>query len=184
MKFSSLVLGRCSLLFLCLGFMDLGVRGQDATGKTFTVSEYQFTRPDFWRTLRPRSSMRKAQLSVPGKKGGEAGEVVFFHFGPGNAGGTKANVDRWLRQFQEPVAELNSKTETGQVGGTKVSFVQAEGTFLSGPPVGRKIPKPGYALLGAIIEAEKGFVFVKFTGPKSVVLAAEGDFKTMVTSAK
>ena len=128
--------------------------------------------------------MRKAQLSVPGKKGEDAGEVVFFHFGAGNAGGTKANIDRWYRQFQEPVAQLKTRTEESQLREVKVSFVHAEGTFMSGPPVGRKIPKAGYALLGAIIEAKKGFIFVKMTGPKSVIEAAEGDFKTMVTSAK
>ena len=35
--------------------------------------------------------MRKAQFAVKGKDGKTA-EVVFFHFGPGAAGGVKANV--------------------------------------------------------------------------------------------
>ncbi|MCS1407398.1 MAG: hypothetical protein M2R45_00556 [Verrucomicrobia subdivision 3 bacterium] len=152
--------------------------------KTFKVSEFTFVRPDAWGWVQPRSLMRKAQLSVPGKEGGEKGEVVFFHFGPGNAGGTQANIDRWFRQFQEPKAQLNARTETSKVGDTPISFVHAEGTYLSGPPVGRKIPKRNFALLGAIVEAEQGFVFIKFTGPKAVVSAAESDFKTMVASAK
>jgi hypothetical protein len=157
---------------------------QDAAKKEFAVSELGFSKPDSWKAVQPRSSMRKAQLSVPGKNGGDAGEVVFFHFGPGNAGGTKANIDRWFRQFQEPTAQLKTRTEKSQVGDFSVSFVHAEGTYMSGPPVGKKIPKPDYALLGAIIEAKKGYIFVKFTGPKLVVESAEGDFKTMVTSAK
>ena len=160
------------------------VNGQDAKGKTFSVSEYRFTQPDSWSAVKPRSSMRKAQFSVAGQDAGDPGEVVFFHFGPGNAGGTKANIDRWLRQFQEPIAQLNTRTETAKLGNTAVSFVHAEGTFMSGPPVGRKVPKAGYGLLGAIIEAKQGYVFVKFTGPKAIVTAAESDFKTMVLSAK
>lgn len=176
----------CVGLALALaGVVNLSsVQGQEAKEKAFTVSEYRFSKPDSWLSVKPRSSMRKAQLSVPGQDGAEAGEVVFFHFGPGNAGGTKANIDRWLRQFQEPVAQLNTRTETAKVGNTAVSFVHAEGTFMSGPPVGRKVPKAGYGLLAAIIEAKQGYVFIKFTGPKAVVTGAESDFKTMVLSAK
>ncbi len=157
---------------------------QGAGKKAFKVSEFTFTRPDFWSRTTPRSSMRKAQLSVPGKSGGEKGEVVFFHFGPGNAGGTQGNVNRWLGQFEEPKEQLPHKITKSKIGKTPVTFVRAEGTYLSGPPARRKIPKRNFALLGAIVEAEQGFVFIKFTGPKAVVLAAESDFKTMITSAK
>ncbi len=121
---------------------------------------------------------------MPGLDGGDAGEVVFFHFGPGNAGGTEANISRWHRQFQESPAQLKTRLEEAKVGNFDVSFVHAEGTFMSGPPVGRKVAKAGYGLLGAIIEAPKGFVFIKFTGPVGLVKAAEADFKTMVTAAK
>ena len=160
------------------------VVAQEGGPRKFTVSELEFSRPDSWRSIRPTSSMRKAQLSVPGLKGGEAGEVVFFYFGPGNAGGTEANINRWYRQFQEPASQLKTRVETAKVGAIDVSFVHAEGTFMSGPPVGRKVAKSGYGLLGAIVEAPKGFVFIKFTGPGDLVKAAEADFKTMVTAAK
>lgn len=174
-----------SILF-SLGFLaaPTSVLGQEAGPKKFSVSELEFSRPDSWQTIRPRSSMRKAQLKVPGLEGGDAGEVVFFYFGPGNAGGTEANIDRWYRQFQEPAAKLNTRVEKAKVGDIAVSFVHAEGTFMSGPPVGRKVAKSGYGLLGAIIEAPKGFVFIKFTAPLALVKAAEADFKTMVTAAK
>jgi len=166
-----------------VGAIEKGT-AQEGGKKEFQVSQFTFARPDTWRWVQPRSSMRKAQLSVPGRGDQEKGEVVFFHFGPGNAGGTQANIDRWFRQFQEPEDRLNARTETSKVGNTPISFVHAEGTYLSGPPAGRKVPKRNFALLGAIVEAEKGYVFIKFTGPKAVVSAAESDFKTMVTSAK
>ncbi len=177
----------CVLVALTLGGMlalPERVSAQASDAAPFTVSELKFERPGSWQTVRPRSSMRKAQFSVPNAKGGEAAEVVFFHFGRGNAGGTQANIDRWFRQFQEPKAQLNARTEEAKAGGIPVTFVHAEGTFMSGPPVGRKVPKAGFALLGAIVEAEQGFIFVKMTGPKAVIAGAEADFKTMVTSAK
>jgi hypothetical protein len=42
---------------------------------------------------------------------------------------------------------------------------------------------PNYALVGAIIEAGEGDVFVKMTGPKALAKSATADFKKMVESA-
>ncbi len=158
--------------------------GQEADDRSFAVSGLAFEYPETWVKETPQSRMRQAQLKVPGQEGAEAGEVVFFFFGPGNAGGTEANVTRWYRQFREPVEQLNTKKEAFKLkDGTKVTYVRAEGTFLSGPPLGAKQPKPGYVLLGAIIEDQAGYVFVKFTGPGKVVSAAAKDFRGMVASA-
>lgn len=75
--------------------------------------------------------MRKAELRVrDAAKKGKA-EVVFFQFGPGGAGGTQANVDRWFGQFQEPRDKIHSKVEEVTVRGHKVTYVQAEGTYQS-----------------------------------------------------
>lgn len=156
---------------------------QDAP-KTFPVSELTFARPEAWTWVRlGPNPMRKAQLAIPGKDGGEPAEVVFFHFGPGNAGGVQANVDRWFRQFQGSKEEIQAKQETVEIGGTKVTYVRAEGTYLSGMPGGPQTPRPGFALRGAIIEAAQGAVFVKLTGPKALVEGGDADFRKMVEGA-
>ncbi len=41
---------------------------------------------------------------------------------------------------------------------------------------------PNYALLGAIFDANGGDIFVKMTGPKTIVKAAAADFKKMIES--
>jgi len=110
-------------------------------------------------------------------------DVVFYHFGPGGAGGTQANVDRWLGQFAEPRDKINAKVEDTTVGKHKVSYVSAEGTYKSGMPGGPQTPMPNYALMGAIIESGEGSVFVKMTGPKELTRSATADFKKMVESA-
>ena len=143
------------------------------------VAGYSFKAPADWKSSPPSSNMRKAQFSVPGKDG-KAGEVVFFYFGGGNAGGVKANVDRWMKQFDDPQGQ-SVKTET--VGGTKVTFAQAHGTFLSGRPFGPKTPKAGYAMLAAIVEGKQGAIFVKMTGPKETVDAHSAKLKKMVTDS-
>jgi hypothetical protein len=138
-----------------------------ASAEKFSVAGYAFSSPAGWKASSPSSSMRKAQFLAPGKSG-QSAEVVFFYFGAGGAGGVKANIDRWMGQFQK--AE-NKKVEGKTVGDTKVTYARATGTFMSGRPFGPKTPKEGYALLGAIIEGKEGAIFVKMTGPEAAVKA-------------
>jgi hypothetical protein len=122
--------------------------------------------------------MRKAQLNVV-VGGAEPAEVTFFHFGQGQGGGVQANVDRWFGQFQN--ATTGQSVET--FGKTKVTFVKAAGTFLSGMPGGPTSPKEAYELRGAILESASGDVFVKMTGPAATVQSAEAAFRNMVATA-
>jgi hypothetical protein len=149
---------------------------------TFKVGETSFTRPAKWEWVPVASSMRKAQLKISDDNTKTNAEVVFFQFGPGPMGGVKANVDRWLGQFVEPRDKTNTKTGEVTVGKTKVTYVQAEGTYKSGMPGGSLTSLPDYALAGAIIEAADGNIFVKLTGTKALVRASAKDFKAMVES--
>ena len=147
---------------------------------TFKVSEFTFKRPADWGWVETTTAMRKAQLKVTDAKSKESAEVVFFYFGPGGGGGTKANVDRWLGQFQDA---SEPKSEEVTLGKTRVTYVQTEGTYLSGQPGGAKTPLPNHALLGAIVEGEAGSVFIKLTGPKALAKSVQADFKKLVEGA-
>jgi hypothetical protein len=149
--------------------------------ETFTVSEFTFTAPDGWKKLPASSSMRAAELKAG--EGKDAADVVFFYFGPGGAGGVKANVDRWLSQFKEPRDAANTKTEETTIGKTKVTYVTAEGTYLSGMPGGAKTEMPDALLLGAIVEAAQGSVFVRLTGPAAQAKGQAGAFRAMIEKA-
>jgi hypothetical protein len=128
--------------------------------------------------------MRKAQLKVSGADKNKPAEVVFYYFGESGAGGTQANVDRWLGQFQEPKDKLKSKVEETTVGKHKITFVQAEGTYMSGMPGGHPaIAQPNSMLLGAILESSQGNVFIKMTGPDQLVKTTQATFKKMARSA-
>ncbi len=177
--------------WLCLGGMLVAAgagtgsvaQAADAPAN-FKVSELGFVRPAAWEWVaNPPGGMRKAQLKVPNSSG-EAGEVVFFHFGPNNGGGTQANVDRWYRQFQGTREQIKARTEDGKAGDLKVTYVFAEGTYMSGMPGGPQTPKEGFALAGAIIEDAAGAVFVKFTGPKALVEGSKDEFRKLVSGAK
>lgn len=162
------------LFFVCFSGLLLA-----ADPVEFSVGRFGFERPAGWQWIVPSSTMRKAQLNVPGVSGDPA-EVTFFHFGKGQGGGVKANVDRWFGQFQNSEVSQNEET----IGQVRVVFVTARGTFLSGMPGGQLTPKQGYGLRGAILEdGVEGDVFVKMTGPAELLDAATPVFDAMVKAA-
>lgn len=147
--------------------------------ETFTVDRFTFAVPEGWKKVPPPSPMRKAQLEVG--EGTLKAEVAFFHFG-GGSGTTADNISRWFSQFSG--GEADRKTENIEVNGVKIAFVETAGTFSSGMPGGPTTPLPDYALRGAILQnMESGDVYVKMTGPETVVKAATATFREMVTNA-
>lgn len=148
----------------------------------FKVSTVTFSRPAGWESL-PAAGMRAAELRLVDAKTKDEAEMAFFHFGPANGGGTEANVKRWFGLFVEKDAALKQKVDTLKAGKTAVTYVQAEGTYMKGPPLGDKTPMRGWILLGAIVEAEGGHIFIRMTGPSALVTARTPEFKKMVEGA-
>jgi hypothetical protein len=125
--------------------------------------------------------MRVATYAVPGAKGAEAGECTVFFFGPGQGGGVDENVARWAKQFEgSPAPKRSPRT----VSGMAVILAEVEGTYLNpgGGMMTSQGKKPGYRLLGAIVEAPQGRVFFKMTGPAATVAAARAAFDGLVAS--
>ena len=166
--------------FVFLAFLAIAVTSAYAIEPSeFAVGGFAFGRPAGWKWVVPSSSMRKAQLEVPGSEG-VAADVTFFHFGAGQGGGVQANVDRWFAQF----GNSNTSQSEEKVSTNRVVHVQARGTFQSGMPGGPTTPLENYALRGAIlVDPEKGDVFVKMTGPAAVVESAAPAFDEMVRAA-
>ena len=169
-------------LFACLLVVN-GLSFAAEAPANFSVGEFTFARPASWGWVPATSPMRKAELKVESKDKKEKAEVVFFHFGESDGGGVKANVDRWLGQFKEPREQLKAKVDTAKMNDRTVTFVQAQGTYMSGMPMGPKTPQPNSMLLGAILESAKGNVFVRMTGPAGLVKEAQADFKKLIESA-
>ena len=174
---------RLALSLLCALFSIVCAASVRADAPaTFKVGSFTFTRPATWEWVEVTSAMRKAQLRVTDAGSKASAEAIFYYFGQGDGGGTKANVDRWLGQFQEPRDKINAKVEEVTVGKTKITYVQAEGTYSSGMPGGPTTPMADYALLGAILESDQGNVFVRMTGPKALVKSSVADFKKLIES--
>jgi len=119
--------------------------------------------------------------TVPGAKGSETGECAVFYFGKGQGGGVEENLARWAKQFEQPAF---GKTTTRTVGGLRVHVTDIAGTYLEsgGPMMEPREKKPNYRLLGAIVEAPEGLVFIKCTGPAATIGQAEQDFDRLIQS--
>lgn len=116
--------------------------------------------------------MRAAQLSIPGKP--ENADLVVFYFGGGSTGGVKANVERWIGQFQKEGLELNMYQ--GKRAGGSYILVDTKGTWNKpdGPPFAqKKIATPNSRVLNVIVINENGdqqeYFFVKLSGHQDVV---------------
>ncbi len=139
----------------------------------------QWTAPTAWKS-QPQRPMRAATYAVPAAAGDkEDGECAVFYFGPGQGGGVEANLQRWVAQF-----ETTAKPQTAKktMNGLPVTTIDLPGTYLAsaGPMSPTKTSKPGYRLLGAIVEGPQGGVFFKFTGPAKTVAAGQAAFDKML----
>jgi hypothetical protein len=162
----------------------LAASPQPASG---TAGGLKWSVPAKW-TAGEAKEMRVATYQVPAAKGdAESGEVAVFYFGQGQGGGVNANVVRWVDQFRRadgsPAAK-DAKIKTQMINLLPVTTVDLKGTYVGGGPMGSGAPKPGYRLLGAIIEGPQGPVFFKFTGPEKTVGSAEKSFRALLGSVK
>jgi hypothetical protein len=152
-----------------------------------TAGGLKWTAPASWKA-QPQRPMRAATYTVPRSSGdAEDGECAVFYFGVGQGGGVDANVKRWIGQFKAPgggPADKLAKTSKGTVGGLPVTRIDVKGTYKTagGPMMQASGSKPGYRLLGAIVEGPQGAVFFKFTAPARTAAAQQAAFEALLKS--
>jgi hypothetical protein len=161
--------------------------GIEAPAPPAASAEMEWTLPAGWEEVTPSSPMRRAQYRVPGKAGD--GECAVFYFGPGQGGDPMSNAKRWAGQFKRPdgsPALGDMKTTEMTAGKRSVLLVQVSGTYDGGMTMtsAPSTPKPGYALLGAIVEGPDANWFFKLTGPEATVREQHDAFLGLLKSLK
>ena len=81
---------------LLVAFFSLTALSLTAHAGEFKVAGTTFTAPKEFTSVKPKSAMRKAQFTVA--KLAAQGEIVFFYFGPGGAGGAGRSGSDWDRR--------------------------------------------------------------------------------------
>jgi hypothetical protein len=152
-----------------------------------TAGGLKWTAPKGWKA-QPERPMRVATYTVPKAAGdSEDGECAVFYFGAGQGGGVDANIKRWIGQFAAPgggPADKLAKTSKATVNGLPATRIDLSGTYKtsSGPMMAAGPSKPGFRLLGAIVEGPQGAVFFKFTGPAKTVTSQQPVFEALLKS--
>ena len=144
---------------------DTGTTEVKAGGLTLNV-------PASWKHEEPLSRLRLTQFRIPAADGDkEDGELAVFSFGAG--GGVKANIERWIGQFQPDGRTV--KIVTGKATQGQYVLVDVAGVYNKpvGPPIaGKTEPTPGSRVLAVILTVpEKDNFFLKLTGPDKTVAA-------------
>jgi hypothetical protein len=143
-----------------------------------TAGGVKWNAPASWKPQAARQ-MRVVTYDVPAAPGSETGECGVFYFGKGQGGGVDENFERWTKQF-EGAAPAKKAEKT--VHGLRVHTIDVSGTYLAsgGPMMQSQGKKPGYRLLGAIVEAPDGLVFFKCIGPSATIGKAQADFDALL----
>ncbi len=146
--------------------------------------------PKAWKKGTPKSTLRLAEFAIsPAEGDTEPVELTIFSFA-GGGGGVKANVERWINQFQPQGRKLSIVTAEGHQG--LYILVDLKGTYNmpDGPPIQQKTkPLPNGRMLGVILgilsdeeagageqkQAQKKLTmyFLKMAGPEKTVTANE-----------
>ena len=153
------------------------------------VASLKFTAPAGWVTLKPSSSMRVAEFTLPKAAGdAEDASLVLYFFG-GQGGSAQANIDRWIAQMQQPdgkSSESIAKRETLKVGTLSISLVDVSGTYIAemSPGSTDHFNKPGFRLKAGVIDTPGGPYFVKLTGPAKTVEKWTASFTAFLKSLR
>lgn len=132
---------------------------------------------------RPTSSMRAAEYAV---RDAPDAELTVFHFGRGEGGSVDENLDRWIGQIQQPDGRSSrevAEVERTAVAGLPLTTVDVSGAYAGMAGMGGGgAARPGWRLLGAIVEGPDGLVFFKLTGPADALESAAPAFRALVES--
>jgi hypothetical protein len=145
----------------------------------------KWTAPAGWKNEGSRP-MRAATYTVAPVSGDtEGGECGVYFFGAGQGGTVEANLDRWKAQ----ITGANGKPADAQIQkrtihGLNVTVIDASGAYsgMGGPMAQPQAAKPGYRLLGAIVEGPGGNIFIKFAGPARTIAGNKPKFEAMLNS--
>ncbi len=161
--------------------------GADEPKQTIDARGLTFDAPKSWKSSRPTSAVRLAQLTVdPGEGDDYPAEMVVTTFG-GAAGSVEANLKRWQMMFKDEDGNP-PKIESKTVKGKNVEVVRAEthGEYHPAQFPGRPAEpvRKKARLLGAIVTGDDATYYIRMVGPDKTMKKLTPDFDEMLKSIK
>jgi hypothetical protein len=172
------------LVFVLL--LGLGIPALASGEDRSQAAGLQFTAPEDWKRVPTASPLAAAQFRIPHARGDDDdGEAVLFQFEDEKGGKLSDAVERWYSQFTQPdgrPAKDTAVVTNRTVNGLSVKVVSLAGTYR--PTMGAMAhpPRPGYRLLGAVVEGRGGPWYWRAVGPAATMDKARGDFDALIGS--
>ncbi len=130
-------------------------------------SDFQSPRPTGWTWTPPSSNLRIANYTLQGDDENESVELVIKQFTEEKGGELNANIERWKNHFRSdrggPVRPIISKTI---VAGLPTTIIEIKGEYMG---MGASWHRYNYTMLIALIEYEKGDLFLRLLGPTQTI---------------
>lgn len=137
--------------------------------------------PADWKEKPPSNRLRVAEFDIPLAEGDSFVEFYIAAFG-GGGGGVKANVDRWIGQFQADGREVKVYKGNSEQG--PYVLVDIKGTFNRsiGPPIQMKtMPVEEARMLALIVTVpDEGNYFLKLSGGQKTLDGLHDDIRTSI----
>ena len=163
---------------------------QGSASRKLVVDRLEFVLPSAWVVEQPTSTMRKAQLRLPGDGDSDA-ELVIYNFGttPEAGGSVEANFDRWCGQFVQADGRDSTEVATrreSQISGMAVHTIDISGRYVAAVRPGNPEmhDKPDHRMLGSVIISPAGKYFLKLLGPSSTVEKHAARYEEFLRSLK
>lgn len=143
------------------------------TGGTVNLQVLEGELPEGWTARPPTSQMRLAEILIPAAAGdAEDGMIAVF---PEIGGGLQANIDRWYKQITQPdgraTKDLAKVEFLTAESGLDITLVDVSGTYDASTMMAKAEPQANWRLLGAIVKAPTGLIFLKGAGPEKTMAA-------------
>jgi hypothetical protein len=163
---------------------------QESASRRLAVDRLEFVVPSTWVVEQPTSSVRKAQLRLPGGGDGDA-ELVIYNFGttPEAGGSVEANFVRWCGQFVQADGRDSMEVAVrreAEISGMAVHTIDIGGRYVAPirPGSPEKHDKPEHRLLGSVIISPEGKYFLKLLGPSATVEKHAARYEEFLRSLK
>jgi len=158
-------------------------------GVVVSLDGVKSTTPGDWKEEAPANRMRFMQFRLPKKDGDkEDAELIIFK---GLGGGSKANIERWKKQFLPPKDKKIddvAKLKEIKIGDRAALYLDIQGTYLFNPqpfnPRSKPEEKSNYRMLAIYFDGSENPYQIKLTGPAKTVEAYKKGFDEWVKNFK
>lgn len=165
-------------IIIAVLFLSASLLAESAAG-------VKWASPAGWKTEAARPMRVVTYLAPPAGGDSATAECAVYFFGPGQGGSVEANLGRWKGQMTAADGKpANAKIAKRTIHQIPVTTIDSTGDYsgMGGPMAATNSVAKNYRLLGAIIEAPAGSIFIKFTGPAKTMAARQAEFEQMLNS--